>query len=33
MNTLNRVLAPVPEVTWGKIEAGASLVRDDMVPA
>lgn len=31
MNTLNRVLAPVPETTRLKIEAEASLVRNDMV--
>ena len=33
MNTLNRVLAPVPAATREKIEAGASLVRNGMVRA
>lgn len=33
MNTLNRVLAPVPVTTREKIDAGASPVRNDMVRA
>ena len=33
MNTLNRVLAPVPAATLEKIEAGASMVRNGVVRA